>query len=140
MFCAIQENIVFALAILALTIGFSQHTLTNWLESCGGCCRARKLCSDLSYIRESAALYCCSSSISYTGKHSGNDSLLVMQVAEMTDLFEGSVIRATRRLDELMMQLAKAAGVVGDHGLKDRLEESNATIKRDIMFAASLYL
>ena len=22
----------------------------NWLESCGGCCTARKLCSDLSHI------------------------------------------------------------------------------------------
>jgi ATP-dependent RNA helicase DOB1 len=64
----------------------------------------------------------------------------VLQVAQMTDLFEGSVIRATRRLDELMMQLAKAAGVVGDNGLKERMEESNATIRRDIMFAASLYL
>ena len=27
-----------------------QHTLTNWLESCGRCCTARKLCSDLSHI------------------------------------------------------------------------------------------
>ena len=22
---------------------------TNWLESCGGCCTARKLCSDISH-------------------------------------------------------------------------------------------
>ena len=27
-----------------------QAHLTNWLESCGGCCTARKLCSDLSHI------------------------------------------------------------------------------------------
>ena len=31
-----------------LHIGFSHLTLTNWLESCGGCCTARKLCSYLS--------------------------------------------------------------------------------------------
>ena len=43
-------HIVAALAILALSIRFSQHTQTNWLESCGGCCTARKLCSDLSHI------------------------------------------------------------------------------------------
>ena len=41
---------LFALVTLALSIGLSQHTLTNWLESCGGCCTARKLCSDLSRI------------------------------------------------------------------------------------------
>ena len=29
--------------------GFSQHTVTNWLESSGGCCTAQKLCSDLSH-------------------------------------------------------------------------------------------
>jgi len=33
-------------------IGFSQHTLTKWLDSCGGCCTARKLCSDLSHIMD----------------------------------------------------------------------------------------
>ena len=44
--------IVFALVTLALSIGSSEHTLTNWLESCGGCCTARKLCSDLSHISD----------------------------------------------------------------------------------------
>eukprot|EP00877_Chromochloris_zofingiensis_P012613 jgi/Chrzof1/7605/Cz02g29270.t1 len=62
------------------------------------------------------------------------------EICGMTDIFEGSIIRATRRLDELMQQLARAAYVVGDHDLKERFEESNATIKRDIMFAASLYI
>jgi superfamily II RNA helicase len=31
----------------------------------------------------------------------------------MTDLYEGSIIRACRRLDELMQQLQRAASVVG---------------------------
>ena len=30
--------------------GFSQHTLPKWLELCGGCCTAEKLCSDLYHI------------------------------------------------------------------------------------------
>ena len=34
-------------------IGVALNTVTNWLESCGGCCTARKLCSDLSHILES---------------------------------------------------------------------------------------
>eukprot|EP00198_Chlamydomonas_reinhardtii_P006185 XP_001695521.1 predicted protein [Chlamydomonas reinhardtii] len=39
------------------------------------------------------------------------------QVCEMTDIFEGSLVRATRRLDELMGQLANAAAAVGDNEL-----------------------
>lgn len=62
------------------------------------------------------------------------------EICDMTDIFEGSVIRATRRLDELMMQLAGAAKVVGETELAEKLLESNATIKRDIIFAASLYV
>jgi ATP-dependent RNA helicase DOB1 len=56
------------------------------------------------------------------------------------DIFEGSIIRATRRLDELMQELTQAAKVIGDTDLAKRLEESNMTIRRDIMFAASLYI
>ena len=33
-----------------------------------------------------------------------------------------------------------AAGVVGDVGLEGKFRESSATIRRDIMFAASLYI
>lgn len=58
----------------------------------------------------------------------------------MTDIFEGSLVRATRRLDELMGQLARAAAAVGDHDLGAKIEAAGATIRRDIMFAASLYI
>lgn len=57
-----------------------------------------------------------------------------------SDIYEGSIIRATRRLDELMQQLTAAAKVVGDDALAGRIEESNLTIRRDIIFAASLYI
>ena len=63
-----------------------------------------------------------------------------MEVCARTDLFEGSVIRATRRLDELMGELAAAANVVGDLDLESKFRGSSATIRRDIMFAASLYI
>lgn len=61
-------------------------------------------------------------------------------VCRKTDIFEGSIIRATRRLDELMSEIASAARVIGDVGLEEKFKESTATIKRDIMFAASLYI
>lgn len=63
-----------------------------------------------------------------------------MQVCQITDIFEGSLVRAVRRLDELMQQLAAASDAVGDKQLAERLRESNMTIRRDIMFAASLYV
>ena len=37
--------IVSALVFLALSIGFSQHTLTNGLDSCGGCCTRPESCA-----------------------------------------------------------------------------------------------
>jgi len=61
-------------------------------------------------------------------------------VCRMTDLFEGSIVRATRRLDELMQQVARAAVAIGDDVLARKVEEANAAIRRDIMFAASLYI
>jgi ATP-dependent RNA helicase DOB1 len=62
------------------------------------------------------------------------------QTVDRTDLFEGSVIRAVRRLDELLAQLAAAARVVGDARLASAFEAASAAIRRDIVFAASLYV
>jgi superfamily II RNA helicase len=39
-----------------------------------------------------------------------------------------------------MQQLTAAAKVIGDDLLAARIEESNLTIRRDIIFAASLYI
>uniref|UniRef100_A0ABQ7GPW6 HUA enhancer 2 n=1 Tax=Dunaliella salina TaxID=3046 RepID=A0ABQ7GPW6_DUNSA len=62
------------------------------------------------------------------------------EICGITDIYEGSIIRATRRLDELLQQLARAARVVGDEGLAFHIEDANLTIRRDIIFAASLYI
>lgn len=72
--------------------------------------------------------------------HSWSKGASFADICNMTDIFEGSIIRAFRRLDELMQQLARAAHVVGDEGLAAKIEESNLTIRRDIIFAASLYI
>ncbi|KIY91440.1 hypothetical protein MNEG_16525, partial [Monoraphidium neglectum] len=61
-------------------------------------------------------------------------------ICTLTELYEGSIIRATRRLDELLTQLADAAAEVGDGRLKALFLEAQASIRRDIVFAASLYL
>jgi ATP-dependent RNA helicase DOB1 len=61
-------------------------------------------------------------------------------VLKKTDLFEGTVTRAMRRLDELMMELRGAARAVGDVELADKFELGAESMRHGIVFANSLYL
>ncbi|RWS27306.1 superkiller viralicidic activity 2-like 2 [Leptotrombidium deliense] len=61
-------------------------------------------------------------------------------LCKMTDAFEGSIIRCLRRLEELLRQMCQAAKVIGNTDLENKFSEANKVIKRDIVFAASLYL
>lgn len=58
----------------------------------------------------------------------------------MTDVFEGSIIRSMRRLEELLKQLVNAAKAIGNTELEAKFAEGITKLKRDIVFAASLYL
>jgi len=58
----------------------------------------------------------------------------------MTDQFEGSVIRTIRRLEELLRQLISSCEAIGSLELSEKFRECRLAIKRDIVFAASLYL
>lgn len=62
------------------------------------------------------------------------------EIMEITQVFEGSLIRAIRRLEEVLQQLIEAAKAVGDEKHEAKFKEAVAKIKRDIVFAASLYL
>uniref|UniRef100_A0A131XF32 Putative cytoplasmic exosomal rna helicase ski2 dead-box superfamily protein n=1 Tax=Hyalomma excavatum TaxID=257692 RepID=A0A131XF32_9ACAR len=62
------------------------------------------------------------------------------QVCRMTDVFEGSIIRCMRRLEELLRQIVQAAKCIGNTELENKFSEAVKLIKRDIVFAASLYL
>ena len=53
---------------------------------------------------------------------------------------QGSIVRAIRRLEEVLRQLAGALRAVGDLEAAQRFEAASERIKRDIVFAASLYL
>lgn len=61
-------------------------------------------------------------------------------ICKMTDVFEGSVIRCMRRLDELLRQMCQAAKAIGNTELENKFADGITKIKRDIVFAASLYL
>jgi ATP-dependent RNA helicase DOB1 len=58
----------------------------------------------------------------------------------MTDVYEGSLIRLFRRLEELLRQMAQAAKVMGNEDLEKKFEESLGKVRRDIVAAQSLYL
>lgn len=62
------------------------------------------------------------------------------QICKMTDVFEGSIIRCMRRLEELLRQMCQAAKGIGNTELENKFSEGIKRIKRDIIFAASLYL
>jgi ATP-dependent RNA helicase DOB1 len=63
-----------------------------------------------------------------------------VEIMGMTTQFEGSIIRVIRRLEELCRQLGDAARAIGDEGLERKFKEASAKMRRDIIFAASLYL
>lgn len=63
-----------------------------------------------------------------------------LQICQMTDVFEGNVIRCMRRLEELMRQMVQASKTIGNTDLENKFSEGIRLLKRDIVFAASLYL
>lgn len=45
-----------------------------------------------------------------------------------------------RRLEEILRQLCQAAKTIGSNDLEDKFSQGIKLLKRDIVFAASLYL
>uniref|UniRef100_A0A5B6ZSD7 RNA helicase n=1 Tax=Davidia involucrata TaxID=16924 RepID=A0A5B6ZSD7_DAVIN len=74
------------------------------------------------------AIYCWSKGASFA------------EVIQMTDIFEGSIIRLARRLDEFLNQLRAAAHAVGEVDLENKFAAASESLRRGIMFANSLYL
>ncbi|KAG2211896.1 hypothetical protein INT47_004583 [Mucor saturninus] len=62
------------------------------------------------------------------------------QICKMTEVYEGSLIRIFRRLEELLRQMCAAAKSIGNSELENKFSEGINRIHRDIIFAASLYL
>jgi ATP-dependent RNA helicase DOB1 len=60
--------------------------------------------------------------------------------SKMTDVYEGSLIRLFRRLEELIRQMAQASKVMGSEELEQKFEIALTKVRRDIVAAQSLYL
>ena len=61
-------------------------------------------------------------------------------ITVMTPAKEGTIVRAVTRLDELCKDVRNAARVIGNPSLYRKMEAASQCIKRDIAFAASLYI
>jgi ATP-dependent RNA helicase DOB1 len=61
-------------------------------------------------------------------------------ICKMTDVYEGSLIRVFRRLEEGLRQMAEASKVMGSEELEKKFEEALTKVRRDIVAAQSLYL
>ena len=61
------------------------------------------------------------------------------KITELTDVQEGIIVRSIQRLHETMSDVRNAARLIGDRTLAQKMEEAMGMVKRDIVFAASLY-
>lgn len=68
------------------------------------------------------------------------DGTAFKDIVLLTDVLEGSIVRCITRLDELCREIRDASRVIGNAVLYKKMEEASALIKRDIVFAASLYV
>ena len=56
-----------------------------------------------------------------------------------SELDEGTIVRTIKRLDELLLQGAEAAQVISNKGLEEKFNSASASIRRGIVFSASLF-
>lgn len=61
-------------------------------------------------------------------------------ICELTDVPEGLIVRTIVRLDETCREFRNAAAIMGNSALHKKMEIASNAIKRDIVFAASLYI
>lgn len=61
------------------------------------------------------------------------------EIMTLTDIKEGVIVRCIQQLHETLRDVKDAARIIGDPVLHSKMEEASNAIKRDIVFAASLY-
>lgn len=62
------------------------------------------------------------------------------EICELTDVPEGLIVRTIVRLDETCREFKNAASIMGNSVLYKKMTTASNAIKRDIVFAASLYV
>eukprot|EP00884_Botryococcus_braunii_P020400 jgi/Botrbrau1/7043/Bobra.0165s0066.1 len=62
------------------------------------------------------------------------------EICELTTVMEGIIVRTVVRLEETCREFRDAARVMGNIALFDLMKAASEAIKRDVVFAASLYV
>ncbi|GMM35769.1 ATP-dependent RNA helicase [Saccharomycopsis crataegensis] len=62
------------------------------------------------------------------------------QICKMTDVYEGSLIRMFKRLEEMIKQMIDAAKTIGNADLEKKMDKALELVHRDIVSSGSLYL
>ncbi|PIA12818.1 antiviral helicase [Coemansia reversa NRRL 1564] len=65
--------------------------------------------------------------------------LSFLNITALTDTQEGIIVRCIMRIADVLKNVTSAAMLIGDTELKLKLESASELIRRDIVFAASLY-
>lgn len=79
-------------------------------------------------------------SICSTNLYSSMQGTPFADICELTDVPEGLIVRTIVRLDETCREFKNAAAIMGNSALCKKMEIASNAIKRDIVFAASLYI
>ncbi|KAK9891046.1 hypothetical protein WA026_013373 [Henosepilachna vigintioctopunctata] len=61
------------------------------------------------------------------------------EIMQYTEYQEGIIVRCIQQLNDTIGDVHDAAKIIGDPALRDKMNEASNAIKRDIVFAASLY-
>lgn len=59
---------------------------------------------------------------------------------QLTEIQEGIIVRCIQQLNETIRDVKDAARIIGEPTLQQKMEDASNAIKRDIVFAASLYM
>ncbi|KAJ2795924.1 Antiviral helicase ski2 [Coemansia guatemalensis] len=65
--------------------------------------------------------------------------LSFLNITTLTETQEGIIVRCIMRIADVLKNVTSAAMLIGDTELKLKLESASELIRRDIVFAASLY-
>jgi len=63
-----------------------------------------------------------------------------VQICQLTDVPEGTIVRTIVRLEQSCREVMDAARVMGNTELFQKMQQAATLIKRDVIFAASLYV
>lgn len=61
------------------------------------------------------------------------------EILLLTDVQEGIIVRCIQQLNETLCDVREVARIIGETQLQSKMEEASTAVKRDIVFAASLY-